>query len=300
MTNLIIIAAVAVVTNSLNQVLQEKTVHKYGTKIHGVVKFPIMSAISLILILIYKALGSYAEKLPVQFNYHFDVNVGSILNMSIIIIATILITYLFNKLLERKEMYTLNIFFKLTIVVVMVIDILRGDLQFSLKLLFYVIVFLVGLFFILDIHKIEKDHIKSDLEEFGTVAVIFALMVAIPYFISEGMGAKGWYNPETLLLYNGTATGIVFYALFKPKIENKLTVIKDYFMQSLVCSIGGIALNLIIVLYGVFQYKIIEAFIVIGVVILSEVILKTKITIRKLSGVLIAAIGFLLISVNII
>ncbi|MCT4613176.1 MAG: hypothetical protein N4A47_07405 [Clostridia bacterium] len=289
--NLVILFSLAFVFCSLNQIFQEKTVHKYGFKKHGVVKFVQMAFFTLLIMGIGRLIGGQAEIFKYKFEFNYYV-LGLILAQGVL---GFFVTWLFNKLLEKTEIYSLGLIMKMNIIIVLLIDYFKGDVNITFMMLGYIIMFLIGIFIVLDIHTLKGHHFKEDLKYIEYILAIFVVGIISPYLIKLSLDT-GTINAETVSLFSTSIIAMMFVVVFKIKIDKESFI--EYIPQSLSAVISGVAINNIIAEYGVFYSVLITTSVIIGVTILSSVVLKDKISFRKYTGVVIAAIGFFLISIN--
>lgn len=287
-----IIFFMAVIFSAINQTYQENGVHKYGAITHVTVKLfqvPMLMALFIIL-------NNKFKIIPLELKYKFLANYNSIFIVVIIISLNLTITYLLNKYLEHTEIYSLGILLRLSIVIVLIIDIITGTLVFSWNLIFYVIIFLLGMLIMFDVHLIKSHHIKSDFKKAKLIISMIIVSILLPYFKKIGINSN-YFNAESILIISNIAVAFIFYIKFKPKI--KLRIFKEYLVQSTVCTISLFSINLLIANYGVFYFKIAEGLMLVLIALLSRIFLHTRITKRKYLGMSIAVLGFILLSINI-
>lgn len=287
-----IIFFMAILFASINQTSQESTVHKYGVAVHGSVKFMLMSFFMMISILI----SNTIFKMPIRLDFKINLTYKSVIAIIAITFLAIGTTYLFNKMLEHGEIYSLGVLMKLSILIVLFIDIVLGNIIFKWDLLFYVIIFLLGILIMFDVHLLKGHHIKSDMKKAKFIIPIFLISIIMPYIKRVGINS-GWFNNETLIVISNFLISFIFMMKFKPKLNIK--IFKDYLFQSAACTVAMFSYTVIISSYGVFYYKLANTITLIGIAILSKIFLKTKITKRKYIGMIIAGIGFFLISINV-
>lgn len=287
-----IVFFIAVIFSSASKVFQENTVHKYGVEIHGAIKFLQMS----LLMMFFTFLTNTFKVIPLELKFNLELNSNAVIFIFIITILTIISTYLFNKLLEHEEIYSLGLLMKLTILIVLFIDIATGTLVFKWSLILYVIIFLIGILIMFDVHLLKGHHIKNDLKKAEFILPIFLILIIRPYFKRFAINSN-YFNVETLLIIQNLAISLLFFVKYKPKIS--FNIFKEYLLQSFVCIISLFAFNLLIANYGVFYFNLSKGLTLIFIALLSRAFLHTRITKRKYLGMSIAVLGFILLSINI-
>ncbi len=287
---LIIIAIIAIATESLQEISQEYTVKKYDYKVHMLVKFAMIAGMIFIwdvLNLLYR--GQVSQL------FLIDINMNSIIYVVGIISAVIISTIIFNKLLKKSSMYILGIILNLNIIIVLLIEIFRNEMQANAIVLTGVITFLIGIYMILFKRNSVENKKMNTLNVLGML-ILLLLGLVIPYL--QQMIFRNYYmSKELLTIIESISVSLYALLILKPKIKLDKEILKNYFIQSLLCAIASILFKMMIE-QSVFYYKITFSFVMVTVTILSILILKTKITIRQFIGVFAAVIGYILINMN--
>lgn len=269
---------IPVLAYSINKVMQQKTVKKYGVEVHGFIKCALMAFFMTLWVLLSAKNNLVFVNIPKTYTY--------IIIISFFLVIT---TYMFNKILEKEEIYSLNILIKASIIVVFFIDVFLNEIEFNILLFFAVTVFMVSIFIIKDFRIYKFKNIKF-------IITIFIIRIIEPYF-RKNILRMLLVNKETLIIITNLIVALFFAYKFKPKINK--TIIKEYIFQAIACLIAVFSFINILEKHGVFYFKLFKGLTLFTIPILAMVFLKTKISKRKILGIILATISFILISISI-
>lgn len=273
---MILITIIAIFSVAFNGLHQQYTVSIYGWKVHSFIKF-LFSALIMLPFLTFEL--SFSKE--------------AILTLSAIIVLSIATTFIFNYMLQIRNIYELIILLKFVLPFSLLTDFAIGVIKPNFILLVSVFIFFLGTFILFEMHKFKLQKGKFKKEDIIFITILLLINFFLPYLKQTGLN-NHYFNNETMTFSWFLSIAVFTLIFIKPKIKFTFPLIRDYGFQSVLNISTNLALNVLIA-YSVFLGHVVETAATLVITFLTPFLLKKQISKTKYIGVIVTMIGFLMI-----